>query len=85
MVVQDPTSEDPESYRRDLGPYMKGDQVYIAASWNQTSMVPSTFTIGDGSSSSGYTNVALQSNTQYGYFIRYIIENDVDPANVRLS
>ena len=84
-----PTDEDPSSYPADLGAYMKGARMYITASWNeeqiQSGIVPLAFTIGNGSTGGNrtYKNVPLESNTQYGYFIRYVIENDADSDNVR--
>lgn len=86
-----PTDEDPSSYPADLGAYMEGARVYITASWNkeqiQLGTVPLMFTIGNVSTGGNrmYKNVPLESNTRYGYFIRYIIENDADPENVRRS
>ena len=60
---------------------------YITAAWNeeqvQSDMVPHEFTIGDGSTNGDYFNVPLKSNTRYGYFIRYVIENDADTTAVR--
>ena len=86
VVVRNPTDEDPGNYV-DLKPYMEGAMAYITAAWNeqqvQSNMVPREFIIGDGSTVGGYINVPLQSNTQYGYFIRYMIENDADAADVR--
>ena len=83
MVVQNPTNEDPSSYS-DLKAYTEGATVYITAAWNESHTVPNEFTIGDVSDHGelGYTNRALNSNTRYGYFIRYVIENDVDAMNV---
>ena len=86
VVVRNPISMNPSDYR-DLKPYMKGAMAYITAAWNekqvQSNMVPREFTIGDGLIFGDYTNVPLQSNTRYGYFIRYIIENDANATNVR--
>ena len=84
MVVQNPTNEDPSSYS-DLKPYEEGVTVYITAAWNESDSVPRDFTIGSVSASGDdprYNNKALNSNTRYGYFIRYVIENDVDAMNV---
>lgn len=84
--MRNPNSLDPKDYR-DLKPYTEGAMAYITAAWNeeqvQSDEVPHEFTIGDGSTFGDYTNVPLQSNTQYGYFIRYMIENDADATNVR--
>ena len=87
VVVRDPIDTDPEAYP-DLKPYEDGAMAYITAAWNeqqvQSNEVPSDFTIGDGLLYGGdYVNAPLQPNTQYGYFIRYLIENDVDPTAVR--
>ena len=86
VVVRNPTDEVPRNYMN-LKPYMEGAMAYITAAWNeqqvQSNMVPREFTIGDGSTIGGYTNEPLQSNTHYGYFIRYMIENDTDAGNVR--
>ena len=85
-----PTDEDPSSYP-DIGAYMKGARMYITASWNeeriQSGTVPLTFTIGNGLTGGNrtYKNVPLESNTRYGYFIRYVIENDADSEDVRQS
>lgn len=89
VVVRDPPANDVASnYENvDLGPYMEGAKVYITAAWTEEQVVPSTFTIGSPSDNGGdgnYTNVALKSNTRYGYFIRYTIENDADAQNVRI-
>lgn len=86
VVVRNPTDMDPRNYH-DLKAYMEGAMAYITAAWNeeqiQSNLVPDEFTIGDGSSYGGYSNVPLKSNTQYGYFIRYMIENDANVTNVR--
>lgn len=93
VVVRDPPANDVASnYENvDLGPYMEGAKVYITAAWTkeqvQSNNFPSTFTIGNPSDNGGddaYTNVALKSNTRYGYFIRYTIENDADTQDVRI-
>ena len=86
VVVQNPTSDSAKTYS-DLKPYSKGVTVYIAAAWNESDLVPNEFTIGDISDHGddhNYTNEALKSNTRYGYFIRYVIENDTDATNVSL-
>ena len=85
VVVRDPHSDDPRTYS-DLTSYTVGAQAYITAGWSEIQLVPPIFTIGDVSAAGdeGYMNVQLKSNTQYGYFIRYTIENDADPLMVRL-
>lgn len=84
--MRNPINMNPRDYH-DLKPYTEGAMAYITAAWNeeqvQSNMVPHEFTIGDGSTFGDYTNVPLQSNTRYGYFIRYVIENDADTTNVR--
>jgi hypothetical protein len=84
--VRNPIDMDPKNYRN-LKPYTEGAMAYITAAWNeeqvQSNMVPREFIIGDGVTYGGYTNVPLKSNTRYGYFIRYMIENDANATNVR--
>ena len=84
--MRDPSDTDPRNYHN-LKPYMEGAMAYITAAWNeeqiQSNLVPDEFTIGDGLMYGDYTNVPLKSNTKYGYFIRYMIENDANVTNVR--
>ena len=59
--------------------------VYIAAAW-RVSAVPERFTVGDMSrtivDNVEYVNAGLAPNTRYGYFIRYVIENDANSRKV---
>ena len=66
------------------GPYDRTanppQQAYITAAWSNPLAVPSSFTVGDGSSTTAndraYENVGLSSDTDYAYLIRFDIMSD---------
>ena len=71
----------------DTGPYnaMNPAQPYVAAAWDNAQDIPSTLVVGDGvrreAGGEIYTNVALESNTQYAVLVRVEIVSD-NPAMV---
>ena len=80
-------SEDPSSYMN-LTAHVPGAKAYITAAWSggQIASIPETYTVGNMSVTTvddmEYTNVQLSPDTRYGYFIRYIIENDANSQQV---
>ena len=75
-------------------PYSNGDTSYITAAWGENDVyadgVPSQIVIGTGevyvatvgSTTVNYRNVALRSNTQYHFFTRYDIRNELNASEV---
>ena len=76
------------------GPYSDGDTSYITAVWDRSDVyagrVPNEVIVGDDAiytarsegTNVNYINVRLKSKTQYSFFIRYDIENELNANNV---
>ena len=79
------------------GPYKNGDTSYITAAWGEENVyagrVPKEIRIGNGStytallkgSITTFTNVPLSPNTEYNFFTRYDIRNELDENQVYTS
>ncbi len=78
-----------EERYRDIGPYVPGDEYYIAAAWTNSMDVPGSFTVGDGSTTiangENYVNVALNAGTSYSFLVRVEIVSDNGQPLVQYS
>ena len=63
-----------------IGPYTRGATYYLAAAWSDPAEVPSTFTVGDGTTTEVggvvYWNAPLNAGVSYGLVIRVEIVSD---------
>ena len=90
VIVRDPKNEEQRSYMN-LMAHVPGAEAYITAAWSgqQIASIPERFTVGNMSVTVAdgieYINAQLNPDTRYGYFIRYIIENDADLQQVSSS
>ena len=85
VVVCSRTPDANQAVYIDAEPYVSGASYYIAAAWarENISRVPSSLTVGDGSTTLAnmvvYRNAELSSDTDYSIFVRIDIESDAGP------
>ena len=88
VVVRDGSPDPNQAVYNDARPYPGDASYYIAAAWagQNISMVPDSFTVGDGSITWAngvvYANAILSPDTDYSIFVRIDIESDADPQEV---
>lgn len=96
VVVAEESGTDVSTYDQ-AKPYTEGSSFYITAAWDEVAIsagrVPAEIVIGDdqvyvvllGNAAVGYRNVPLQSGTQYSFFTRYDIRNELNEHQVSES
>ncbi len=70
-------------------PYMPEAPYYIAGAWTNSTEIPGSFTVGDGSTTTAngenYVNVALKADTLYSFLVRVEIVSDNSQPLVQYS
>ena len=64
----------------DIGPYTDGTPQYITAAWDNSSEIPSQFTVGDETitvaNGIGYYNAPLNLEKGYGFLVKVQVASD---------